>query len=105
MNANDILTLVKAGFTKDEIMQLATAQAPEEDPEITQEPQEKVTAKQPAEEEAPKEPEAVKKLDDVISRLDQITSGMQSMAVKGSRMPERETAEEALAKIINPYLT
>lgn len=99
MNVQDILALTKAGFTKDEILQLAsipTEAAPEE-------PKEEAPA--PAPKEEPKEEPAVDtRIDDVIAKLEKLSSGMEQLAIKTSRMPERETAEQALARIINPYI-
>lgn len=102
MNAKEILALVNAGFTKEEIMQLVTAQAPEGDIEPPEDP---IPQKQPPEAETPKEPEADKRLDSIVERLDKLSSGMETLALRNTQMPERETAEDALAKIINPYLT
>lgn len=102
MNAKEVLALVNAGFTKEEIMQLVTAQAPEGDIEPLED---LIPPKQPPEAETPKEPEADKRLDSIVERLDKLSSGMETLALRNTQMPERETAEDALAKIINPYLT
>ena len=101
MNVQDILALTKAGFTKDEILQLAsipTEAAPEE-------PKEEAPAPASAPKEETKEEPAVDtRIDDVIAKLEKLSSGMEQLAIKTSRMPERETAEQALARIINPYI-
>lgn len=99
MNVQDILALTKAGFTKDEILQLASIPTDQAEPE---EPKE---APAPAPKEEPKEEPAVDtRIDDVIAKLEKLSSGMEQLAIKTSRMPERETAEQALARIINPYI-
>ena len=99
MNVQDILALTKAGFTKDEILQLASI--PTE--AVPEEPKEEAPA--PAPKEEPKEEPAVDtRIDDVIAKLEKLSSGMEQLAIKTSRMPERETAEQALARIINPYI-
>lgn len=101
MNVQDILALTKAGFTKDEILQLASI--PTDQAEEPEEPKEAPPA--PAPKEETKEETAVDtRIDDVISKLEKLSSGMEQLAIKTSRMPERETAEQALARIINPYI-
>ena len=101
MKVNDIMKLIDAGFTKEDILTLAALPDSGEETKTTEDvPQNS----QPIEEPKP-EPAADKRVyDDISAKLDKITSGIESIAVRGSRMPERETAEEALAKIINPYL-
>ena len=105
MKIDDIITLSKAGFTKDEIMQLVTGQASENEETKTED---KKNDEQPIiEKPQVQEPEPVKdpRIDDVISKLEKLTSGMEKLAIKTSEMPKRETTEEALASIINPYLS
>lgn len=105
MKIDDIITLSKAGFTKDEIMQLVTGQASENE-EKTKEDDKKND--EPTEKPQVQEPEPVKedsRIDKVISKLEELTSGMEKLAIKTSEMPKRETTEEALASIINPYLS
>lgn len=99
MNVQDILALTKAGFTKDEILQLASIPT-EAEPE---EPKEEAPAPAPKEE-TKEEPAVDTRIDDVIAKLEKLSSGMEQLAIKTSRMPERETAEQALARIINPYI-
>ena len=105
MKIDDIIALTKAGFTKEEIMQLVTDTAP--DDEGTNNNEQKKVDEQPKEEPSKKELESVKdpRIDDVISKLEKLTSGMEKLAIKTSEMPKRETTEEALASIINPYLS
>lgn len=96
MNINDILELTKQGWTKEEILAL-TKEQPAEEP-ASEEPA--------AEEPAVAEPTPVKdeRIDAILDKLDKIASGIQTNALKGTRMPERESADDALAKIINPYI-
>ena len=42
------------------------------------------------------------RIDAILDKLEKIASGIQANALKGTRMPERESADDALAKIINP---
>lgn len=103
MKIDDIIALTKAGFTKEEIMQLETGEAPKE--EANNNEQNEASSIQP---EPQKEPAPVKedpRIDTVIEKLEKLTSGMENLALKNTQMPERETADDALARIINPYLT
>ena len=93
MNINDILELTRQGWTKDEILALTKDAEPSEEP----------AAEEPAAEE-PAAPAPVKdeRIDAILDKLEKIASGIQTNALKGTRMPERESADDALAKIINP---
>lgn len=93
MNINDILELTKQGWTKEEILAL-TKDA---------EPAEEIPAEEAAPEEAPQPaPIQDERLNAILDKLDKIASGIQTNALKGTRMPERESADDALARIINP---
>lgn len=99
MTIDEILALTKAGFTKEDILQLASirTEAPSD--------QKEEAAPEPPKEEAKEEPpKEDKRIDMVMEKLDKLSSGMESMALRGTRMPERETADDILAKIINPYI-
>lgn len=103
MKLDEIMKLTEAGWTKDEIIALAGIERAQEPPKEEEPPKEK-ELKEPPKDETPKEDPNASKLDSIISKLESITSGIQAANIRGSRMPERETAEEALARIINPYL-
>ena len=94
MNINDILELTKQGWTKDEILALTKDAEPAE--EI---PAEEAAAQEEAPQPAPIQDE---RLNAILDKLDKIASGIQTNALKGTRMPERESADDALARIINP---
>lgn len=105
MKFDEIMKLTEAGWTKDEILALAGIERAQEPPkeEEPKEPPKEEEPKVPPQD-PPKEDPNASKLDSIISKLESITSGIQAANIRGSRMPERETAEEALARIINPYL-
>lgn len=94
MNINDILELTRQGWTKEEILALTKDAEPAEEP----------AAEEPAAVEEPAAPAPVKdeRIDAILDKLEKIASGIQTNALKGTRMPERESADDALAKIINP---
>lgn len=103
MKLDEIMKLTEAGWTKDEIIALAGIERAQEAPK-EEAPKEEAPKEETPKEETPKEDPNASKLDSIISKLESITSGIQAANIRGSRMPERETAEEALARIINPYL-
>lgn len=99
MELNDLVALSKAGWNKEEILSLIGTQQPKEETVSPEIPEEKEAAPQAAPIEAPKDDS---KYDEVIAKLDKLTSGIQRMAVQDSRLPERESVDDILAKILNP---
>ena len=125
MELNTILELVKAGFTKDEIMQMAQPQNPIADP---------VPASNPVNEQEPKaepavapppvaEPVAVAvpapapqpvqtpaqdqpTMADIMQGIAKLTSAVQANAIASSVIPQglqnTPTAEDMIAEIIRP---
>ena len=106
MKLEDILELSRAGWTKEDIIRLSGT---EEQPSFQAEPVETL-APAPAVEAPTPEPKAEakgpdpseEKLNDIIAKLEKVSSGMQQMAVQNSRLPERETVDDILASFINP---
>lgn len=102
MEIKDIMKLIDAGFTKDEIIKLANAKEPSEPEPKTDDAQ--TTDKDQTKEQA-KEPVVSatdKKLDDIINGLQKVTETMQKSAMQRDRQPEQESVEDILANIINP---
>lgn len=106
MTTNDILELVRAGFTKEEIFTLANAQpaqpapepTPAPDPEPAPEP-----APAPAPTPAPQPaPQQYDMLGTILDKLDKAAQQMQELAIKQSQQPPKETADDILAAIIRP---
>ena len=107
MKFDDVMMLIKAGFTKNEIQDLLKepAPAPEPTPEPAQEP-----APEPAAEPAPeqKEPapmdQMMQTLQSMIQQNQQLLQTMQAANVQAARMPAeiKETPEDLIAKIIAP---
>ena len=111
MTTNDILELVRAGFTKDEIFTLAGAQpaqpapepAPAPDPEPAPQPApEPVPAPAPAPAPQPAQPQQYDMLGQILDKLDKAAEQMQELAIKQSQQPPKETADDILAAIIRP---
>lgn len=100
MEIKDIMKLIDAGFSKDEIIKLANAKE-----EPAKEPETKTDDEQTEGKEKAKEPEVSateKKLDDIINGLQKVTETMQKSAMQRDRQPEPESVEDILANIINP---
>ena len=123
MTANEILQLVQAGYSKEEIQQMdqgnqetakqepaAEPQEPETEPAAAeQEPASKPEEKGPAAETAP-DPETGKRLDGIEQQLKQLIKSIQANNVRrdsyGSAGDDIETqADNALAALIKPHET
>lgn len=121
MKLEDILTLVKAGYTREEIAKLEKPEAPAAAPlsETPDKPTPAATGTQPAKapEEAPKPaPETPKPTapettgdDRVLGAINALTAAIQKMNVQSSSIPGGDdpepTPEDILANIINPPKT
>jgi len=116
-NNDDILTLAKAGFTAEQIAALnSVAQAPEAPAQAPEAPAQAPEAPAQAPEAPAQAPEAPAQapqapataaphsIDDVLKAISGLTEGIQNANLLAAQMPEktRETAEDVLAKIINP---
>ena len=112
MNVQDIIDLTKAGWSKEEIFKLAELEkAKPEEPPKEEPPKEEPTKEEPPKEEPAKEEKKestdLSKLGDIVARLDakldKISSGLEKDAIRETRLPERESVEDTLAQIINPF--
>lgn len=92
MTTNELLELVRAGFTKEEIAQLAKAE--------TKEPEKK----EPEPEKKPEQGE--QKTDPVNTTLEQkfdmLMEKLNAGAFLGANQPKEETVDDIIASIINP---
>ena len=105
MEVNQILKLVEAGFTSDEIRQMISPQAQgepqkaeEKQPEEDVKPEEKPAEKAP---EAPDYEAQIKALSDELAAVKKSVykQNVQNMTVD---QPTQEDAADVLAKLINP---
>lgn len=104
MKIEDIIALTNAGWSKEEIIKMSELE--QKEPE-KKEPEQKEPEKKEPEQKEPekKEPEQKEdKMAEILQRLEQISSGIQKGAIRDSQQPQRESVEDALAKIINPYI-
>ena len=100
MTVNEIMKLLDAGYTKEEISALE-APAPEAKPEPVPAPEAKPEAKP---EPAP-EPEAEPTLADVLKQMAKLTATIQANALAQTQIngqPKAPTAEDMIAQIIRP---
>lgn len=121
MELNDIITLVKAGYTKDEIAQMAQPEHVQPDtkpdpvaaPEPVHEPEPEPVEKPVAVPEAPAQPAPVAVPDpaqpsmaDIMQSIAKLTSAVQANAIANSVIPaglqNPPSAEDMLAEIIRP---
>lgn len=121
MELSTILELVKAGFTKDEIMQMAQPQTPVTEPVPAEQPvnvpeqkaEPAVTPAQVAEpvavavpQPAPTQQEAQPTMQELMQSIAKLTSAVQANAIAQSVIPAGISnppgAEDMLAEIIRP---
>ena len=101
MKFDDVMLLIKAGYTKEEIQAMETpAQAPEPEPapEPIAEPE-----PEPAAEPAPMD-QMMQTLQNMIQQNQQMLQAIQAANIQAARMPAetKETPEDLIAKIIAP---
>lgn len=117
MELSTVLELVKAGFSKDEIMQMAQPQSTDtniepvqlemEIPTQSAEPEQK-PATEPVATPAPVEvqEEAQPSMADIMQSIAKLTSAVQANAIAQSVIPQEmqnaPTAEDMLAEVIRP---
>lgn len=123
MEISDILSLVKAGFTKDEIVQMAAQNTPAPNPEpipvadptppaepepapVDKPAAPAVPEAQPAPAPVPAQEEAGPSLSDVMKSIAHLTSAIQANAIQSSVIPggnpNNPDAAATLAEIIRP---
>ena len=101
MNYEDIILLVKAGFTRDQIAAMQTQTAPAE-------PQTPPTPAEPAEPQTPPAPAQPKptEIGDLVQMLSAEFAKLNAAIVKANlqqaQQPPQESVDDILASIINP---
>lgn len=114
MELNDILSLVKAGYTRNEIEQMerpgtpdaAPAIVPVEEPAQAPEPA-PAQVVEPAPQPQPAQQEAQPTMAELMQSIAKLTSAVQANAIAqsvipGGANPQTPTAEDMLAEIIRP---
>ena len=98
MNYEDIILLVKAGYTRD---QIAAMQAPAEPP-APPAPEEPPAPPAPAEPEPPK-PQGIEDLSQMLaSEFAKLNDAIVKANLQQAQQPPQESVDDILASIINP---
>ena len=115
MDIKDLMKLIDAGFTKEEIMKLSNnsiygesvqknvqeeTQTESKQEETKTESKQEETKTESKQEETKTSTES--RLDEIISGLKKVTETMQKTAVQNSRQPEAPSMDDFLATIIDP---
>ena len=110
MKIEDIIALTNAGWSKEEIIRMSELEQKDSKQKETEQKDSKQKETEQKEQDPKdpekKDPETTKddKMAEILQRLEQISSGIQKGAIRDSQQPQRESVEDALAKIINPYI-
>ena len=118
MELNDIMALVKAGYTKEEIAQMESPNPTEPTPVQTPAPtpvpeqtpvqmQMQIPAPEPVAQPVPAQQEAQPTMAELMQSIAKLTSAVQANAIAqsvipGGTNPQTPTAEDMLAEIIRP---
>lgn len=92
MDSNDVLALVRAGFTKEEIAKMYTAEPKQKEAE---KPEQKPT-EQPEQKEVKPEPSALEQ------KMDKLLDAIANSNFLDAQQPKPETVDDIIANIINP---
>ena len=97
MNLEQIIKLIDAGYSKEEIAGLMTNNEPAKDEPAKDEPKADEPKKDPA-------PELQKEsaIDTAIAKLERLSENMAKVAIMNSQQPPKEDINDYLARIIDP---
>lgn len=111
MKLEDILTLVKAGYTREEIAKLETPEPPAETATRHETPEQPAEALPTPPAEAPEKPKPAAPEttgnDQIMGAINTLTAAIQKMNIQNASIPgggEELTPEDMIANIINPPL-
>ena len=113
MDKNDILKLVDAGFSKQEILDLFLDKPPAEDQEAAtnNSPLKDDITMQESDNSAKESPDLSalssaldNKFNEILGKFDTMLQKIQDANLQGSRQPDKPGTEDVLASIINPKL-
>lgn len=97
MEIDQILKLVEAGFSKDEILKLVQQTQPKDEPKTQPKDEPKDDPK-----DDPKQSSDVSRIDEAIEKLNTLADSISKLNIVNSQQPPQEGYEDMLAKIINP---
>lgn len=103
MRLDEIITLLNAGYSKEEIQALNTQPEPETPETPAADPEPETPAADP-EPETPEAPDYGAMIGQLTQQISSLTKAVQLANLRGTNLPEvkTETAEDVLAKLINP---
>ena len=115
MDKNDVLKLVNAGFSKQEILDLFLDKPPAHDDQEAQALNsplnDKITMQEESDSSAKESPDLNalsdaldNKFNEILGKFDTMIQKMQDANLQGSRQPDKPGTEDVLASIINPKL-
>ena len=90
MKVNEVIKLLDAGYTREEIQKME-AEKPEEKPEEKPKPEETKPKPEEKQEEKP---------DPVLAELRKLTKAVYAMNVMSSEQPTQKSADDALAELM-----
>lgn len=98
---NEIIKLLDAGFTRDEILAMEEEQVQDPEPAAPEQTEEPSSATQP-------ENAIMQAVNDMLAKMDRKLTELQAANIYSSQQPggsepHEKTAEEALEEIIRPY--
>lgn len=100
MNYEDIILLVKAGYTRD---QIAAMQAPAPAPEPTPAPAPEPTPAPAPAEQAPPKPQGIENLSQMLAaEFAKLNDAIVKANLQQAQQPPQESVDDILASIINP---
>lgn len=100
MNYEDIILLVKAGYTRD---QIAAMQAPASAPEPTPAPAEPHEPPKPTDPPAPTKPQGIGDLSQMLAaEFAKLNDAIVKANLQQAQQPPQESVDDILASIINP---
>lgn len=100
MNYEDIILLVKAGYTRDQISAMqAPAPGPQEPPKLAEPPAPPAQADPPA----PPKPQGLEDLSQMLSaEFAKLNDAIVKANLQQAQQPPQESVDDILASIINP---
>ena len=104
MDTNNILKLIDAGFTADEIRTMMGGQKPEQEQKPEQPPQEQKPEQE--QEQKPEQPQQrPDRTDEVLQAINKLTKAVQLSNVRGNEMDDngKPTVEESLQRIMQTF--
>lgn len=103
MNYEDIILLVKAGFTRD---QIAAMQIPKQEPSASPAPPEPPTQQEPPAPPAQQEPPAPAGMAELtqlmVSEFSKLNAAITASNLAQAQQPKQESVDDIIASIINP---